>query len=208
MFSQPTSVSLASVFLIVFPRQLLTPFPVAGGHLPPALVGPRARVELPRPELPRPGPTRPFTGLTRPRMAQPNLAPRGDDNNGRGPSTPRAKYYTNPHHGPSRYSGWFEHVRGTTYGVSDKRTRRLVLSPPGSTCGPMRELFLRNSKGPTLGAKENGFTMGPPRYERRRAHPGQALLWRARLADFLSSLYFNYHQLKTRGYIYSCSPLL
>ncbi|KAK0622132.1 hypothetical protein DIS24_g11371 [Lasiodiplodia hormozganensis] len=120
-----------------------TPFAntLAGGHLPPALVGPRARVELPRPELPRPGPTRPFTGLSRPRVGQPNLAPRGGGNNGRGPSTPRAKYYTNPHHGPSRYGGWFEHVRGTPYGISDTPTPRRVLPPPREYVWPHEKGF-------------------------------------------------------------------
>ncbi|KAL1617812.1 hypothetical protein SLS54_007591 [Diplodia seriata] len=61
--------------------------------------------------------------------------PRIDDENQPAPSTPRATYYTNPHHGPSRYGGWFEHNHRTSNEAYPSTPQR-VLQPPTQTVWP------------------------------------------------------------------------
>ncbi|OJD30196.1 uncharacterized protein BKCO1_6400049 [Diplodia corticola] len=88
------------------------------------------------------------------------LTPPTDDEPKAEPSTPKARYYTNPHHGPSRYGGWFAHVRRLSQDLGPSTPQR-VLEPPRQTVWPQRsqpssssEPLLTPSKKPKVAEED------------------------------------------------------
>ncbi|KAL1640989.1 hypothetical protein SLS58_006431 [Diplodia intermedia] len=98
----------------------------------------------------------PSSGRARRPIHQPQFRdltpPRIDEESRPAPSTPRPTYYTNPHHGPSRYGGWFEHNQRTSNDAYPSTPQR-VLEPQTQTVWPQmkpRQPGLSSERDPLM----------------------------------------------------------